>query len=110
MESPWARPRASAQALCKAGRSRTLPGETPNAGEARDRIDAQNDAANGPGRVGLEIASATAYPALGQNDAALESLERALIADPGLELDPALTSPKVLTIFPAARGRATPTR
>jgi hypothetical protein len=45
--------------------------------------------------------------ALGQNDAALESLERALIADPDLELDPALTSPKVLAVFRAAsRGAA----
>ena len=81
-----------------------------SAGEARDRINARNDAADDPGRVRLEIASATSYLALGQNDAALESLARALIADPDLELDPALTSPKVLTIFRAARGRATPTR
>ncbi len=76
-------PRSSEQALCKVDRSRTLPGETPAA------------------------ASATAYLALGQNDAALESLERALIADPDLELDPALTSPKVLAVFRAAgRGAA----
>jgi len=81
-----------------------------SAGEARDRIDARNGTANDLGRVRLEIASATAYVALGQNDAALESLERALIADPKLELDPALTSPKVLAIFRVARGRATPTR
>jgi LysM repeat protein len=81
-----------------------------SAGEARDRIDARNGTGDDPGRVRLEIASATAYVALGQNDAALESLERALIADPNLELDPALTSPKVLAIFRVARGRATPTR
>jgi LysM repeat protein len=78
-----------------------------SAGEARDRIDARNDAADDLDRVRLEIASATAYVALGQSDAALESLERALIADPGLELDPALTSPKVLAVFRAAgRGAA----
>jgi LysM repeat protein len=77
-----------------------------SANEARDRFDAQNSAANDPGYVRLEIASATAYVALGQNDAALESLERALIANPDLELDPALTSPKVLAVFRAARGRA----
>jgi tetratricopeptide (TPR) repeat protein len=81
-----------------------------SANEARDRIDARNDAADNPGRVRLEIASATAYVALGQTDAALESLERALVADPDLELDPALTSPKVLAVFRAARGHATPTR
>ena len=81
-----------------------------SAGEARDRIDARNGTADDPGRVRLEIASATAYVALGQNDAALESLERALIADPDLELGPALTSPKVLAVFRVARGRATPVR
>jgi len=81
-----------------------------SANEARDRFDAQNSAANDPGYVRLEVASATAYVALGQNDAALESLERALIADPDLELDPALTSPKVLAVFRAARGRAVLTR
>jgi LysM repeat protein len=81
-----------------------------SAGEARDRIDARNAAADVPGRVRLEIASATAYVALGQNDAALESLERALIADPSLELDPVLTSPKVLAVFRVARGRVIPTR
>ena len=81
-----------------------------SANEARDRFDAQNSAANDPGYVRLEIASATAYVALGQNDAALESLERALIADPDLELDPALTSPKVLAVFHAALGRVAPTR
>jgi len=80
------------------------------AGEARDRIEARNGTADDPGRVRLEIASATAYVALGQNDAALESLERALIANPDLELDPALTSPKVLAVFRVARGRAAPNR
>jgi LysM repeat protein len=80
------------------------------AGEARDRIEARNDTADDPGRVRLEIASATAYVALGQNDAALESLERALVANPDLELDPALTSPKVLAVFRVARGHAAPNR
>jgi len=75
-------------------------------GEARARIDARNDAADNPDRVRLEIASATAYVALGQNDAALESFERALAADPNLELDAALTSPKVLAVFRAARRHA----
>jgi LysM repeat protein len=80
-----------------------------SAGEARDRIAARDGSVDDADRVRLEIASATAYVALGQNEAALESLERALIADPNLELDPALTSPKVLAVFRVARGRATPT-
>ena len=81
-----------------------------SASEARDRIDARARSADNPDRVRLEIASATAYVALGRNDAALESLERALIADPDLELDPALTSPKELAVFRTARRRATQRR
>jgi len=82
-----------------------------SAAEARDRIDARVAARDdSTSRVRLEIASATAYVALGQNDAALESLERALAADPQLELDPVLTSPKVLAVFRAARGLAAPPR
>jgi LysM repeat protein len=77
-----------------------------SAREARDLIDTREGGGGDPGRVRLEIASATAYVALGQNTAALESLERALVADPNLELDPALTSPKVLAVFRAARGSA----
>ncbi len=77
-----------------------------SASEARARIDARNDVADNPDRVRLEIASATAYVALGKNDAALECFERALIADPNLELDAALTSPKVLAVFRAARSHA----
>jgi len=78
-----------------------------SARQARKRIDARDDAGDNSNRVRLEIATATAYVALGQSDAALASLERALIANPGLELDPALTSPKVLAVFRAARARAT---
>jgi LysM repeat protein len=77
-----------------------------SASGARARIDARNDVADNPDRVRLEVASATAYVALGQNDAALESFERALIADPNLELDTSLTSPKVLAVFRAARSHA----
>lgn len=79
-----------------------------SAAEVRGRLDAQNGAGDSLSRVRLEIASATAYVALGQTDAALESLERALIADPDLVLDPALTSPKLLAVFRAARGRVPP--
>jgi len=76
-----------------------------SAEEARELIEAREGPGGDRGRARLEVASATAYVALGQNDAALESLERALVADPDLELDPALTSPKVLAVFRAARGR-----
>ncbi len=58
----------------------------------------------------LEIVSATVHVALGDRDAALSSLERALQADPDLALDPAVVPPKVLRVFRAARERipATP--
>jgi len=79
-----------------------------SAAAVREQLEARTGTGDDPSHVRLEIASATAYVALGQTDAALESLERALIADPSLELDPALTSPKVLAVFRAARGRAPP--
>ena len=79
-----------------------------SAAEVRERLEARTGAGDDQSHVRLEIASATAYVALGQTDAALESLERALITDPSLELDPALTSPKVLAVFRAARGRVPP--
>jgi len=76
------------------------------AAELRARLDARPDASDAAHRVRLEVASATAYVALEQRDAALGALERALAADPGLELDPAQTSPKVLAVFRAARSQA----
>ncbi len=81
-----------------------------SAAEVREQFDARSSAADSQSRVRLEIASATAYVALGRTDAALESLQRALIADPDLELDPALTSPKVLAVFRAARSRVSSPR
>jgi len=76
------------------------------AADLRARLDARADATDAATRVRLEIASATAYVALDQRDAALEALERALAAEPSLELDPAQTSPKVLAVFRAARSHA----
>ena len=46
----------------------------------------------------------------GRTDAALDNLERALLADPDLELDPAVTSPKLMAVFYVARGSAASTR
>jgi hypothetical protein len=51
-----------------------------------------------------EIVAATAEIALGREDAARKSFQRALAADPGLNLDPATTSPKVRRAFEAAKG------
>ena len=55
-------------------------------------------------RTQLEVLSATAQIALGRHDAALESFERALAANPELELDVRSTSPKIRRVFETVRG------
>lgn len=59
--------------------------------------------ADGALRVRLELVAAVAQVALGDEAGAQESLVRALALDPGLDLDPARTSPKVLRALEAAR-------
>jgi hypothetical protein len=54
-------------------------------------------------RARLEVLIGTAHVALGRRDLALESFERALAADPTLELDRARTSPKVMRVFDEVR-------
>jgi LysM repeat protein len=75
----------------------------------RAALNARNAAPNDPRRVRLALVEATAHVALGRTDAALDSLERALLADPDLELDPAVTSPKLMAVFYVARGSNSPT-
>jgi len=57
-------------------------------------------------RTELEVLYATAQIALGREQAARESFERALAADPGLDLDAASTSPKIRRVFETVRGEA----
>jgi hypothetical protein len=57
-------------------------------------------------RTQLEVLSATAQIALGRHQAARESFERALAADPELELDAVSTSPKIRRVFEAVRGES----
>jgi hypothetical protein len=54
-------------------------------------------------RTQLEVLSATAQIALGRNEAARESFQRALAADPQLELDAGSTSPKIRRVFETVR-------
>ena len=75
----------------------------------RAALNARSASSDDPRRVRLQLVKATAQVALGQSDAALDSLERALLADPDLELDPAVTSPKLMAVFYVARGSASPT-
>jgi hypothetical protein len=55
-------------------------------------------------RARLEVLAATAEIALGREEAARASLERALRAQPELRLDPARHSPKLIRLFEEARG------
>jgi hypothetical protein len=55
-------------------------------------------------RAQLEVLAATAEIALGREEAARESLERALRAQAGLSLDPAVHSPKVVRLLESVRG------
>lgn len=55
-------------------------------------------------RARADVVAATAQVALGRDDEARHSFERALAADPALRLDPATTSPKVRRAFDAARA------
>ena len=55
-------------------------------------------------RARADVVAATAQVALGRDDEARRSFERALAADPALRLDPATTSPKVRRAFDAARA------
>lgn len=77
--------------------------------ETRGLLDA---AAGAPGvgqrRARLEVLEATAEIALGRRDAARRSLERALRADPALELDEREVSPKLLSVWREVRREASP--
>jgi hypothetical protein len=59
-------------------------------------------------RAHLEVLAATAEIALGREEAARESLGRALRAQPELSLDPALHSPKLVRLFEEVRSRGGP--
>jgi len=59
-------------------------------------------------RAELEVLAATAEIALGQEEAARASLERALRAQPELRLDPARYSPKLIRLFEEVRGAGGP--
>ena len=57
-------------------------------------------------RARLEVLAAIAQVALGDDAAARRSFGRALEAQPGLELDPGRTSPKVMRALEGARAAA----
>ena len=67
----------------------------------RRLLDGQGPASQ---RAELEVLAATAEIALGREEAARESLERALRAEPDLTLDPALYSPKLVRLFEEVRS------
>ena len=84
-------------------RSARFEAALESADAARVLLDALPNSSKRKSRVQLEIVSATVHVALGDRDAALSCLERALQADSDLALNPAVVSPKVLRVFRAAR-------
>ena len=76
---------------------------TTGAGRARDASADRRRCQRAARR--LEVIAATACIALGRDEAAQQSFERALRADADLELDPARTSPKVVRSLAEKRRR-----
>lgn len=66
-------------------------------------LDDNPDVEDATRRARVEIALATVHTALDRPDRAQEHFQRALAADPGFQLDPGQTSPKVLQAFEAVR-------
>ena len=69
----------------------------------REMLASLQDAERYPRLARLEVVAATVYVAFGDSAAALASLERALGANPSIELDPQTTSPKVMEVYWVAR-------
>ena len=76
------------------------------AGSVRELLNSSGVGPHNPLRVEVEVIAATARVALGEMEAALACLERALQAQPDLELDPVQVSPRVIAALRAARNRA----
>jgi murein DD-endopeptidase MepM/ murein hydrolase activator NlpD len=76
------------------------------AGNVRALLNSRGVGPHDPLRVQVEVIAATARVALGEMEAALACLERALHAQPDLELDPVQISPRVIAALRAARSRA----
>ena len=75
------------------------------ADEARRLLESlPGDEASRALKTRVEVLSATAQVALGDEDAARKSFTRALASDPELQLDPMITSPKVMQALNDARG------
>jgi hypothetical protein len=77
------------------------------AGAARRELDAAGSSADARSlRARSEVLAAIAQVALGDEAAARRSFGRALEVQPGLELDPGRTSPKVMRVLEGARAAA----
>ena len=74
------------------------------AGSARESLDQMAERPGAARRAArLEVLVATSQVALSRDADARSSFKRAIQADPDLRLDAAMTSPKVLRVFEAAR-------
>lgn len=83
------------KALATAEEARRLLDALPAGGELQEAQRARS-----------EVIMATAEIALGLEDSARERFARTLRRDPGFELDPARTAPKVMRVLQAARAGA----
>ena len=94
----------AAEALVRGARFREA---LQAAEQIRPKLASIEDAPGGSlRRTQLEVLSATAQIALGRHQAARECFERALAADPELDLDAGTTSPKIRRVFETVRGES----
>jgi LysM repeat protein len=95
----------TAEDLVRTARFQEAIAETDRARAALGRLEEGGATDAREQRVRLELLSGTACLAIGRDDAATRSFERALAADPDLTLDPARFSPKIVRRVEEIRSR-----
>jgi hypothetical protein len=95
----------TAEDLVRTARFQEAIEETDRARGSLGRLELGGAADAPDQRVRLELLAGTASLAIGRDDAATRSFERALVADPALTLDPARFSPKIVRRVEEIRTR-----
>jgi len=95
----------TAEDLVRTARFEEAIAETDLARASLARLESGGAADAREQRVRLELLSGTACLAIGRDDAATRSFERALAADPEFALDPARFSPKIVRRVEEIRTR-----
>lgn len=96
----------TAEDLVRTARFQEAIAETDRARASLGRLEGGGAADARDERVRLELLAGTASLAIGRDDAATQSFERALAADPALTLDPGRFSPKIVRRVEQIRARA----